>query len=264
VATQLEAVALATRPTLVLEPLGATRLEFTSGDAALPRFVGGAGGWISEGQPAASLATTVQSAAVTAHAAAARLGLSRRVRHSNRADIETAVLAELSSAVQNVIEQGFIQGSGANNQPLGIIEAATGTVSFAAAAPTWPELVEMIETLAAADGNLNNASFLMHPSMLASLLTTQISANGGELAVSYSEGHHRIAGLPVATSTNAPTGNVILADFSTVQMCYFGAPQVIDDPYSNGKSSTGASEIIVINFCDVALKDPSHVVVGSN
>jgi HK97 family phage major capsid protein len=261
--TQLETVALATRPPLVLEALGAVRLELSGSDAALPRFDGGNGSWIGEGESAASMATTVASAAVTAHAAAARLAISRRVRNGNRSDIEVAILGEIESAVRNVIEQGFIQGSGANNEPLGIVEAATGAVSFAGATPTWGELMGMIEALATADADLAKASFLVHPTMLASLLTTQISGNGGEVAVAWADGRHRIAGVPVATSTNAPTGKVILADFSSVQTCFFGAPQIIEDSYSGGKSLSGASEIVVVNYCDVGLKDPAHIVVGS-
>jgi HK97 family phage major capsid protein len=263
--TELAAVAAAVRPLLVLDQLGAQRLEVSgAADIALPRFEGGVGSWISEGEAASSLSTTVQSATATAHCAAARLGLSRKVRNGSRPDTEAAILAEISAAVTNTIELGFIQGTGSNSQPLGLVNiAGIGTTTFAGAVPTWLELLAMLELLGDADGDIGKAHWLVHPSMAADLLAVLIDADGGELAVTYSEGRHRIAGIPLAMSTNVPEAKVILAQFDTVQQLYFGPPQIIDDRFSNGKAISGASEIIVMNFCDVVARDPGLIVVGS-
>ena len=264
-ATELAAVAAATRPLLVLDALGAQRLE-VSGVAQLdlPRFDGGVGGWISEGEAASSLSTTVQSASATAHCAAARLGLSRKVRNGSRPDTESAILAEIERAVTNTIEAGFIAGSGSSSQPLGIVHTAgIGTKTFAAATPTWLELIDMLELLGDANGDLSRANWLIHPSKAAALLTVLIDGDGGELAVTYSEGRHRIAGIPLAISSNVPEAKVILAQFDTVQQVFFGAPQIVDDRFSNGKAISGASEIVVMNFCDVVVKNPGLIVVGA-
>ena len=263
--TELAAVAAATRPALVLDALGAQRLE-VSGVAQLdlPRFDGGVGGWISEGEPASSLSTTVQSASASAHCAAARLGLSRKVRNGSRPDTEAAILAEIDRAVQNTIEQGFIQGTGSSNQPVGIVSTAgIGTKTFAAATPTWLELIDMLELLAAANADLSRASWLVHPAMAADLMKVQVDPDGGELALAWADGAHRIAGIPLAISSNVPEAKVILAQFDTVQTVYFGAPQIIDDRFSNGKAISGASEIVVMNFCDVVVRDPGLIVVGA-
>ena len=263
--TGLAAVASATRPLLVLDQLGAQRLE-VSGVAQLdlPRFDGGVSGWIGEGDQAGSMSSTVRSATATARCAAARLGLTRRVRNSSRADTEGAILAEIQRAVSNTIELGFIQGSGSSSQPVGLVNVnGIGSKTFAAATPTWLELIDMLELLGDANGDLSRANWLVHPSMCADLLTVLIDGDGGELAVTYSEGRHRIAGIGVALSTNMPEGKVILAQFDTVQTVYFGAPQIIDDRFSNGKALSGASEIIAMNFCDVVVKNPALIVVGS-
>jgi HK97 family phage major capsid protein len=210
------------------------------------------------------LSTTVQSATATAHCAAARLGLSRKVRNGSRPDTEAAILAEIEAAVRSVVEQGFIQGTGSNNQPIGLVNiAGIGTKTFAGAVPTWAELMDMVELLGDADGNVTRATWLIHPSMAAALLKLLIDADGGEVAVTYSEGRHRIAGIPLAISSSVPEAKVILAQFDTVQQVYFGAPQIIDDRFSGGKAITGASEIVVVNFCDVVARDPGLIVVGN-
>ena len=263
--TELAAVAAAVRPLLVLDQLGAERLEISgASDIALPRFDGGVGGWISEGDPASSMSTAVQSATATAHCAAARLGLSRKVRNGSRPDTEAAILAEISAAVQNTVEQGFIAGTGSNSQPIGLVNiAGIGRKTFISSTPTWSELVDMGELLCNADGDVTRASWLLSPTMAAALLLRLIDGNGGELVVTYSEGRHRIAGIPLAISSNVPATTIILAQFDTLQQVYFGAPQIIDDRFSAGKSISGASEIVVMNFCDVVARDPGLIVVGS-
>jgi HK97 family phage major capsid protein len=264
-ATELAAVAAAVRPQLVFDLLGAERLEVSgASDISLPRFDGGVGGWISEGDPASSMSTTVQTATATAHCAAARLGLSRKVRNGSGPDTEAAILAEISAAVQNTIEQGFIQGSGSNSQPLGLVSIpGIGRKTFISSTPTWSELVDMGELLCNADGDVTRASWLLSPSMAAALLLRLIDGNGGELVVTYSDGRHRIAGIPLAISSNVPATTIILAQFDTVQQVFFGAPQIIDDRFSAGKSISGASEIVVMNFCDVVARNPGLIVVGS-
>jgi HK97 family phage major capsid protein len=263
--SELAAVAAAVRPLLVLDALGAQRLEVSGvAELALPRFDGGAGAWISEGEQAGSMSTTVQSATAVARCAAARLGLSRRVRNASRADVEGAVLAEIERAVRNTIEQGFISGTGADSEPLGLLNVpGVGSKTFAAATPTWAELIDMVELLGDADGDLTRAHWLMHPSMLASLMAVLIDPNGGELAVVWSGGAHRIAGIPIAISSNVPEAKVLLGDFTTVQTVYFGAPAVIDDRFSAGKSINGSSELIVMNYCDLVVRQPASIVLGS-
>jgi len=58
-------------------------------------------------------------------------------------------------------------------------------------------------------------------------------------------------------------GKTVLLDPSAVATVYFGPAQVVMDEYSNGKSLSGAAEICVFNFADLAVLRPTHVVVGS-
>ena len=265
-ATSLQAVADAVRPATVLERLGARRIEVSGvADVSFPKFNGGEGGWLAEGEPAVPDSATIESVSATPHCAAARLGLSRKVRNGAREDVEAAVLRELQQCVAATLEAGFLHGSGSNSQPLGIINTpGIGSQSFSGATPTLSELAGMIETYADADGDLEAARFILHPSDLADLLKALVSANGGETLVSYTGGAWRILGVPVAATRHLPEGKHLLMDPSAVALTYFGPSQVVMDTFSNGKSISGAAEICVFNFADVALLRPSHVVVGSS
>jgi len=258
---QIQAVAQAVRPTLVLEAMGAERIEVNAvGELLFPRWSGGSGGWLAEGEASVSDAATIASASATPHCAAARLALSRRLRNQAREDLEAAVLRELGQCVAATLEAGFLTGTGSSEQPLGLISTpGIGSQSFAGAVPTLAELAGMVERYADAAGDLGAARWLMHPSDLADLLLP----NGGEMIVQYIDGAHRIYGLPIFTTSNLTEGKHLLLDPSAVTTVFFGPAQVVMDEYSNGKSLSGAAEICVFNFADLAIIRPNHIVVGS-
>jgi len=265
-ATQLERVADAIRPRLVLERMGAERIEVSAtSEVQFPRWSGGTGGWLSDGEAAPSDATTVPAVTATPRCAAARLGMSRKVRNQAREDIEAAVLRELQQCVAATLEAGFLVGSGSNDEPLGLVNTpGIGTQSFAGAVPTLAELVSMVETYADADGDLGAARWLLHPSDLADLLKAQVDADGGELIVEYIDGAHRICGLPIETTRHLTEGKHLLLDPSAMATVFFGAAQVLLDEFSNGKALSGAAEMVVFNFADLAVLRPAHVVVGAS
>jgi HK97 family phage major capsid protein len=244
--------------------MGAQRIEVSGvGEAAFPKFAGGSGGWLAEGESAPSDAATIESVVAVPRCAAARLGLSRRVRNANRDDVEGSVLRELQQCVAAVLEAGFLVGSGSNDEPLGVVNTpGIGTETFAGAVPTLAELVAMVEDYADADGDLAAARWLLHPSDLADLLKAQVDPNGGELIVEYIDGAHRILGLPVVTTRHLTEGKHLLLDPSAVALVYFGGAQTVLDEYSSGKAISGAAEVCVFNFADVAVLRPAHVVLG--
>ena len=264
VAGGVEAVAAAARPPLLLEQLGAQRVEVNqTGIVTLPKFVAGSGAWVADGSSPAAMATTTGSVDCAGKMAAARITFSRRLL-LQATELESAVLAEISAAVADVIEAGFFTGDGANNQPLGLLNTSgAGTQSFAASVPTYAELVGMVETAGDADADLSRCVFLCHPSTLANLLKAQIDADGGELFVTYTD-KHRIAGFPVYSTSNITEGKVIFVDPTMLRCVYWGAPQLIVDRFSSNKSLTGAAELVLFNLCDIAVLHPAQLVIGSN
>ena len=63
-------------------------------------------------------------------------------------------------------------------------------------------------------------------------------------------------------TTNIPQGKLLLFEPQRVEVVYFGPAMLLIDPYSNGKSITGQTEVHVINFIDLGVSDPTLVVVG--
>ncbi len=263
VSNGLEAVAAAARPPLLLERLGASRLEINaSGPVSLPSWEPGTGGWIAEGSNAPQLNTSVRSVTASGRMAAARIAVSRRLL-LNASELESALLAEVSAAVADLLEAGFIAGSGSQNEPLGLLSTpGTGSQPFAGSAPSYSELMGMVELAGDADADLSRCVFLLHPSTLADLLKAQIDADGGEVVVNYSEGLHRIAGFAVYATRHVPEGQALFLDPSVLRCVYWSSPQILTDRISNGKSISGAAELLIFNLADLAVIYPAHVVVG--
>ena len=259
----------AARPPLVFDRLGARIITINSEkNTSLPTFAGQvSGGWISEFETTPSMPLTIKSATLSAKQASARVGYSRRLRASSPdgAAFEASVLREVRRAVRQVVEFGLIQGTGGSGQPQGIVNT-TGrqTKSFASAVPTLAELVDMFELLGQADADLSSSAWLLHPSMVASLLETQHGTNTDTIMRVTGPREWLLLGLPVAVSTQCPSGSVVLADWSKVTVANFGPSQALADGFSGGKSTRGDVELIVSNFVDLALSEADNVVVGSS
>jgi len=69
--------------------------------------------------------------------------------------------------------------------------------------------------------------------------------------------------VPVYTTTNTVEGKYLLGDLSTLALVFFGSPQVIIDKYSGGKSTTGQTDVIVLNLVDVGCTNQDAICVGS-
>ena len=262
VATSVLAVSESVRPQTILEAAGVQRLEVSGDFLTLPRFAEAAAGWIGEGDSYPSLTTTTTSLDATPRMAAARLKYSRRLQVL-AADAEGVVLTEVGRAVAALIEQGAITGTGTSKQPLGVLNLPGRlTQSFAAPTPTSAELAQMLEKLGDANVDVNKVSFLLHPSTAADLMQTEVASTSGQLVLTYANGAYRIHGRPVFISTNVTEDKVIALDPSFSRIIYFGAAQVIVDPYSGALN--GETTINVLNAMDFVVLHQPSVCVGSS
>lgn len=259
IATSVMKVAESVRPLTILESAGVQRLEVTGDNLTMPRFAEAAAGWIGEG-PYPALTTTTTSLDATPRMAAARLRYSRRLRVL-AADVEGVVLQEVGRAVSSLIESGCITGTGTNKEPLGLLNLPGRlNQSFAATTPTSAELAQMLEKLGDAKVDLNKVAFLMHPSTAADLMQKEVTTSTGQLVLTYADGAYRIHGRPVFISTNVTEDKVIAMDPSFSRIVYFGAAQVVVDPYSGALN--GETTVNVLNAMDFVTTFPSSVCVG--
>jgi hypothetical protein len=262
----LAQVAAAARPQLLLDRLGAQRVVVTNASSlSLPVWTAGAAaGWIAENATAPQNTSTVRHITLAGRVACSRLLISRKM-FLGWADIQSAALAELGAGIAATIEAGFFAGTGSSNQPLGLLNTpGRSTVTFAASTPTYSELRQVVTAYIAADGDLESAAWVVHPSDFGTLLTTaQVPSVGSDNAIEFHSGQWRIFGMPIYPSRSTSQGSYLLFNPKETVTAYWGSPQLIADGLSNGKSITGATDLIVFNLCDVGALHPARLVVGS-
>ena len=257
VATSVLKVADSVRPVTVLERAGVERIETSGENLTIPRFAKADAGWIAEGADYPALTTTSTSVDASPKLASARLSFSRRLKVLVP-DVEGSVLSEVGRAVSGLIERGAIAGSGSNSQPLGLINLP-GALSqtFSSATPTSDELASMLERLGSADADLSKVVFLMHPSTAADLMKARVDASSGALVLS----DLKIHGLPVFITSNVTEDKVIALDPSYSRIVYFGAPQIVVDPFRGAVS--GVTHVQVLNAMDFVCTHQPSVCIGS-
>ena len=263
-------VAAAARPQTILEKGGATvvTLNTTSG-TNLPVFNGDVTSscWIGENDPAPSFTgLAVKSVMSTPKCASSRISYSLRLmaQAENRSAFESSLLAELQAAIKTQLGVAYFSGSGSSSQPLGLLNTpGVQTKTYASTIPTYRELVDQLEILADADGDLSQARFFMHPSTLCALLKQVIDADGGETTAQPQGDGYRIAGIRVHTSTSVTENKIVLADVPTIHIVRYGPAMLLVDPFSAGRSTTGETQIVIKNYVDTLIADRSLVVVGS-
>ena len=257
VATSVQTVADSVRPVTVLERAGVERIETGGENLTIPRFAKADAGWIAEGADYPALTTTSTSVDASPKLASARLSFSRRLKVLVP-DVEGSVLQEVGRAVAGLIEKGAIQGTGSNSQPLGLLNLPDAlSQTFASATPTSDELASMLEKLGDADVDRSKVVFLMHPSTAADLMKARVDASSGALVLS----DLKIHGLPVFITSNVTEDKVIALDPSYSRIVYFGAPQIVVDPFRGAVS--GVTHVQVLNAMDFVCTHQSSVVVGS-
>lgn len=269
VGTNVLNVARAARPKLVLEEAGCrvTTVNAT-GQVQLPTFRGDVATsvWIQEGAASPTFsALEVKSVTLHGKQAASRIAYTRRTALGapDRQAFESRLQQELQSAVRSQLESAVLSGSGSSGQPLGLTNTPGHQAVALSSTPTFADMLSMVEQYADSHGDMATARFILHPSDAVKLMQSLVSANGGETVLSYQNGEYRIAGIPCLISGNIAEGKLLLFDPPRTEIVYFGPATMLIDPFSNGKSITGQTEIHLINFIDLGVSDPSLVVVGS-
>ena len=121
----------------------------------------------------------------------------------------------------------------------------------------------MLHTALDANAELSTLRFILHTSDFANLLKQQIESGGGTTTLQYESGTYRINGIQVLTTSAATEGTVALLDMSKVNLIYYGSPHVLADRFSGTNAITGQTTLILMNWLDTMIVDPSVCVIGS-
>jgi HK97 family phage major capsid protein/HK97 family phage prohead protease len=242
---------------------GATVLNGLQGSVAIPKkSAASSAGWIAtEGAASAESEPTFGQVTMSPKVVGAHTQITRLMMQQSSLDIENLIRNDLAQGIALAIDNGALQGSGSSGQPTGIKNTSgiNAPTSFAAANPTFAEVVAMETAVAADNALLGNLAYILPASMYGALKTALKDAGSGQFVVG-PDG--QINGYNAIVSNQVTAGDLFFGNFSDALIGLYGGLDIVVDPYSN--STSGTVNVTALQTCDVAVRHAVSFAVNND
>ncbi|MCQ4162815.1 phage major capsid protein [Roseomonas sp. GC11] len=242
--------------------LGARTLTGLVGNVVVPRQGGTASiGWIA-GDGSDSLPTSdpaFSGVAMSPKTAGAITTFSHRLMVQSSMDIESLVRADLAAAVAAEIDRVAVNGTGAGNQPRGVLQAVgIGAATF----PTGqsPDFTKILALETLADGaDMEARAYLTSPTMRGRYKATPVTTGVAPMIWTTPDngalpGEGRMNGYRALATTQVPTQTTIFGNWSDLMVGMWGAI-ALDVDRGGANFATGSISVRVMQDIDVALRN---------
>jgi HK97 family phage major capsid protein len=231
---------------------GATMLTGLQGDVKIPKKTAAStGAWIAtEGGASTESEPTFGQVTMSPKTVGAFTDITRLMMMQSSLDIENLVRADLSTGIALAIDNGALQGSGASGQPTGIKNTSgiNNPTDFAAANPTFAEVVAMETAVAEDNALLGNLAYILPASMAGALKTTAKDAGSGQFVLAGGE----MNGYRAIISNQVTAGDLYFGNFADCLIGMYGGLDITVDPYT--ASTSGTVRIVALQTMDVAVR----------
>ena len=264
------------RNKLVFGALGARFLPNLTANVDIPRkSVASTLGMLTEIGSASETNPNVQKATLSPKRAAAYVEVSKQALIQSALALENMIRDDLVQGAAVLIEDQALNGAGTGANVRGIRNTTgigTATAGANGAAPAWSHFIDL-ET-ACANSNAEPgaiAGYVTNSKVRAKAKVTARGTNLPEIlppdAVIGADGLVRVNGYPFAVTNNIPSNltkgtstticsaALFAADWSNLVLGFFGAPDVVVDPYT--LAATGQVRITLNQFFDAAVRQPA-------
>jgi HK97 family phage major capsid protein len=231
---------------------GATTLQGLQGNVVIPKkTAASSAGWIAtEGNAASESEFTSGSVTMTPRVIGAFTDATRLLLQQSSLDIENLIRDDLTKSIATAIDLGALAGSGSSGQPTGIKNTSgINTTTFAAANPTFAEIIAMESEVANDNGLVGNLGYICKPSDYGTLKTTSKDSGSGQFVV---EPDGNMNGYNVVRSNQVTAGDFYFGNFADLLVGFYGGLDITVDPYS--LSNTGSIRIVALQTMDVAVR----------
>ena len=241
---------------------GATMLGGLSGDVKIPKKSGtSAATWIaSEGGAATESEMTLGNVSLTPKTLGAFTDVTRQLLIQSSLDVESLIRDDLTKAMAIAIDKAGLEGTGASGQPTGILNTTdVNTVTaFAAANPTFAEVVTLETAVAEANALNGNLAYILPAAMNGALKTTAKDAGSGQFVSAGGQ----INGYNAIVSNQATAGNLYFGNFDDLLIGMFGGLDIVVDPYTASKS--GTVRVVALQSVDVGVRHAESFAFGND
>lgn len=260
------------RNRMAVKALGARVLSGLTGNITFPRhIVANTMAWEGENPSTghADTAATFDNVALSPKTAMASSAYSRQLLIQESFDVNAFIQDDLATVLAIGLDLAAIDGTGANNQPTGImrqtgVTTITHTGTAAGGIPTFAEMVSYETQVATNNADIGVIAWLTNPTVRGKLKTVLKSTTAGSTYIW--EGDNTINGYRAAVSSQVPSNYTYGTSTTVANGIVFGvwselligewggAMEVIVDPYS--LSSQNMVRITQMLLTDVAVRHP--------
>lgn len=255
------------RNKMVIMGMGATMLNDLNGNLAIPRQTGGATAyWVAESGASTESQQAFDQVALTPKTLGAFTDISRRLLLQSSIDVEAFVKRDIASVIALAIQSAAINGSGASNQPRGILNTSgIGSVvgGTNGLAPTWDHMVDLESALSTVDADDGTMAYLTNAKVRGKLKKTQrfSGTNGDPIWEKDRTVNGYRAEVTNAVPSNLTKGSasaicsaIIFGNFADLILGFWSGLDLTVDPYTN--STSGTVRVVALQDCDVAVRHP--------
>jgi HK97 family phage major capsid protein len=179
--------------------------------------------------------------------------------------VESLVQTDLATVLGLAIQQAAINGSGASNQPSGLLTLLTSPAVVGGvngAAPTWANIVALETAIASANADVGTMGYLINAKTRGKLKSTEkFSASTGQPI--FETGNTPLNGYQTAV-TNAMPSNItkgtgtnlsamLFGNFADLMIGMWGSLDLMVDPYTG--STAGTVRVVALQDVDVAVRN---------
>lgn len=259
------------RNAMVLDQLGITWLRDLNGNLAIPSQTGGATGyWVAESGAPTESQQTLGQMTLTPKTMGAFTDYSRRMLLQSSLDVEAFVRADLAAILGQTLQLAAINGSGASNQPTGLLNTS-GIGSVAGGtnglAPTYDHFVDLESAVANANADSGNLAYLTNTKVRGKSRKTQefASTNGKPVWTSSpgQRGVGEVLGYQAFTSNAVPSNltkgtasaicsAIMFGNWSDMVIGMWGGLDLMLDPYTGATS--GTRRVVALQDVDVNVR----------
>ena len=252
------------RNAMVLPGLGARMLTGLSGNVAIPKQATSAAAyWVAENNAPTESTQTFGQVTMSPKTVGTFTDISRRLLVQSSLDIEALVQQDLATVLGLAIQQAAINGSGASNQPSGLLTRITPSVigGTNGLAPTWANIVALESAVSIANADVESMAYLVNAQTRGKLKgTPKVSGQNGFI---WEAGNTPVNGYRTGV-TNAVPSNLtkgtssgvcsalIFGDFSQLLIGMWGTLDLMVDPYTG--SSAGTVRVRALQDVDVSVR----------
>ena len=255
----------ALRNAMVINTMGTRMLTGLVGNIAIPRLSGtGTAYWVAENTAPTESDQTIAQVTLSPKTVGAFTDISRRLLLQSSLDVEAMVQNDLATILGLAIQQAAINGSGASNQPSGILTRVTTSVigGINGAAPTWANMVQLESDVAVANADIGTLGYLTNARMRGRLKST--SKVSGQNGFVWEQGDTPVNGYRVGVTNAVPSNLVkgtsgavcsamIFGNFADLVIGMWGALDLMVDPYTG--SAAGTVRVVALQDVDVQLRN---------